>query len=667
MRRELLLLLPPLAGCLHHGGGPAATGPRHDTLRLYRAFADADKVYVLADPGDGVQRAFMVDTGASISVVTPDVASALGLEVSSHGDKLIGLGGRTDWRRSTLSHLRLGAYDVPEVEVAVGVPGVPTTAGLAPVAGILGNNVWGRFELAVDYRANELELARPGELPVPADAMPMTFNGQHVSTAVSLVVGPADAPVRQDLLLELDTGAHGIVISGSQGEMFRPVTTEGEEVILGVGAGDDVPVASFVRTTRRAPVHQVGIGGTKLDRELSLTWINYDQDRPAVGPPEMKGLVGFDVFEGNRVIFDYPGGRLSVKPSDQPAHFYDLHELMLRDLRRAKTLDELRQKARVLAVLGREEDSDAVIATVLERAPKDPEVTVLRARIARTHGEVAAALTMLRALSAGDLVDQGEIVGTVNGLWLAGEPEAARSLAEAAVAAKPEVSDAWIAASDARRVAGDLDGAREALRAANRIDELPEGHLLRRAWLASLSGDTLAAMTYARRLLDRSPTWGATLWLYGLEAARSGETALLGGDLDRALGRLHPGDRPLDFAALAWRLAGDTERARALAAEGTQRDCESPKVDSATKANCEAWYLAMEGRDLERARAQVEAAIAAKPDRSDYLDTEATVYEALGMYAEARDVAWHAASLSPDDVYLLWQAGRLDARARAGG
>lgn len=666
MRHPPALLLLPLVGCLHHGGGPAATGPRHDTLRLYRAFADADKVYVLADPGDGEKRAFMVDTGASISVVTPEVASALGLEVSSHGDKLIGLGGKTDWRRSTLEHLRLGAYDVPGVEVAVGVPGVPTTAGLAPVAGILGNNVWGRFELAIDYKANELTLARPGELPLPSGAMPMTFNGQHISTAVSLTAGPKDASVHQDLLLELDTGAHGIVISGAQGEMFRKVSTEGEEVILGVGAGDDVPVASFVRTTRRAPVHEVGIGGTTLERELNLTWINYDDTLPSVGPPEMKGLIGFDVFEGNRVIFDYPGGRLSVSPSEAQPHFYDLHELMLRDLRGKSDLDSLRQKARVLAVLGREDDADAVITKILASAPADPEVTVLRARMRRAHGEVDEARELLRGLNPADLVDQGEIVAAVNALWLAGDPAGALRLAEAAAAAKPEESEAWIAASDARRASGDLDGAMVALRTANRIDELPEGHLLRRAWLAALTGDTLASMTYARRLLDRSPTWGATLWLYGLEAAAGGEQALLGGDLDRALGRLHPQDRPLDFAALAWRLAGDAERSHALAVEGRERDCEIPKIEAETKANCEAWYLAMEGRDLEQARASVEAAIAARPDRSDYLDTEATVYEALGMLSEARDVAWHAASLNPDDVYLLWQAGRLDLRARGG-
>lgn len=650
-------------GCAHRGSTLAARGPRHDTLPLYRPFPDSDKVYVEADPGDGTRRVFMVDTGASVSVITPEVAAAIGVQVKDEGETLVGLGGRTAWRRATLPALKIGAYEVPDVEVAVGVPGVPTTAGLSPVAGILGNNVWGRFQLAIDYRANELELARPGTLALPDSATPMTFNGQHISTAVTLTVGPADAPISRELVLEVDTGARGLVVSGATGVGLESVTTQGEEVILGVGAGDDVPTANFIRTTRRAPVQAIQIGGATVTRDLELTWINFDADKEQVGPPEMRGLVGYEVLQDQRVIFDYPGARLALLPSDARPRTYDLHDRMLRELRGNRDLESLRLKATLLAILGREDEADIVISRVLDRAEKDPQATVLRARIRRSQGEPAEALQILQELGPSDLVDQGEIIAVVNGLWLAGDATKALGLAEEATRATPEASDAWVALSDARRASGDVVGARAALREANRLDELPEGHLLRRAWIASLEGDALASITYARRLLERAPTWGATFWLYGLEAAASGERGLLEEDIDRALGRLHPGDQPMDFAAIALRLTGDPGRASALANAGKARDCE--RVQDASRANCEAWYLAMAGEDLENARKRVEEAIAAAPERSEYLDTQATVYEAMGLLPEARDAAWRAATLSPDDVYLLWQASRLDARARS--
>lgn len=662
--------LPALAfvlfatGCAHRGGSPAALGPRRDTVPLYRPFPDADKVYVEADVGDGEKRIFMVDTGASVSVITPEVAAAVGLEVTDRGEQLIGLGGRTSWRRATIPRLEIGAFELPDVEVAVGVPGVPTTAGLAPVAGILGNNVWGRFQVLVDYHADELILGRPGALEVPASATPMTFNGQHVSTTVTLQVGPEDATLTKELVLEIDTGARGLVVSGSTGAGLEGVVTEGEEVILGVGAGDDVPTANFIRMTRRAPVSHVSLGGADVARDLELTWINYEQGADRVGPPEMRGLVGYEVLADQRVLFDYPGGRIGLMPGEGPVRRHDLHERMLAELRGRRDLESLRLKATLLAVLGREAEADEVIAAVLERAPGDPEATVLRARILRAQGDAAAAMTALSALTPGELVEQGEIVSVVNGRWLAGDAAGALALAEEAVAVRSEDSAAWVALSDARRVAGDLVGARTALRQANRLDELPEGHLLRRAWLASREGDALAAITFARRQIDRAPTWGATFWLYGLVATSAEDRALLARDLERALGRLHPGDRPLDFAALAWRLMGDAERARALAAEGRARDCE--RVDGESRANCEAWYLAMSGEELDRARQRIDEALTAAPGRSEFLDTRATVYEAMGELDAARAAAWQAAALSPDDVYLLWQAERLDAALARG-
>ena len=648
-----------LATACAHRGDPLQ-GPRRDSVPLYRAYDGADKIYVRAEvPGAG-ELVFLVDTGASVSVISDELAATLGLMVQDRGEELVGLGGRTAWRRALLPELRLGRFRFHNVDVAVGVPGVPTQSGLVPVDGLIGNNLWGQLQIAVDYKANRMDLARPGRLPVPGTATPMTFNGQHVSTAVVLV---ADG-TRRAVTLEVDTGARGLVLSGTAGEGLEALCTEGEEVILGVGAGDDVPTDNFIRLTRRVPVTSVELGGGLVQKKLDATWINYDQDQEEFGPPDLRGLIGFDVMEDQHVTFDYAGGRFAVTPSTRRARFHDLHDGLLRSLRGSSTPESVWLRASTYAFQGDLKRAEDLLGRWVMATPDDAKGRVLYARVRRAEGDVAGALDLLRGMDPAALAEEGEIIATVNGLWLAGELDAAAALADAAVAAAPESAEAWVALSDMRRVRGDLSGAREAISRANRLDERPDGHLLRRALISDAEGDAVGTIALTRQLLDRNPTWGASLWLYAMEAAGSADEALCRRDLDEALARLHPGDRPYDFAARARRALGDAEQAGALGLAGKTRDCVEAN-EPASQANCQAWYSAMTGQDLESADANIAAAMAAHPERSEFIDTAAVLKEVQGDLEQARALSWKAASLSPDDIYLLWQAARLDAAWKA--
>ena len=81
-----------------HRFGPTAVtvaidGPPMATFDLWRAQPGAEKIYVAADPGDGKERLFLLDTGAAISVLSRDVADELGLTVEDSGQFIVGLGG----------------------------------------------------------------------------------------------------------------------------------------------------------------------------------------------------------------------------------------------------------------------------------------------------------------------------------------------------------------------------------------------------------------------------------------------------------------------------------------------------------------------------------------------------------------------------------------------
>ena len=255
-------------------------------------------------------------------------------------------------------------------------------------------------------------------------------------------------------------------------------------------------------------------------------------------------------------------------------------------------------------------------------------------------------------------------LSAVNGLWLEKRGDEAQALARRAVQSHPESPFAWLALSDISRATRDFKTARTALRQANKLDQNPDGHLLRRAWIASEEGDHYASITHIRRLIELYPSGAVAPWFYALQVEDTEQVTLFLDDLDRARRRLHPGDGPLDFLAGAYQVIGQPELASAIMEEGIDRDCHGqvpPDASTETsRDNCEAWYRALVHRDLDRAHQQIQQAVSEHPNRSDYLDTLAVVQEARGDLLAARDAAWQAATLEPDDIYLLWQAARLE-------
>src|SRR5262245_51506467 len=114
--------IPPAAQV--HRFGPSAVrvavdGPPIGTFDLWRAQPGAEKIYVAADPGDGKERLFLLDTGAAISVLSREVADELGLTVEDSGQFIVGLGGQAAWEKATIPVLHLGPFEVKGVDVAV--------------------------------------------------------------------------------------------------------------------------------------------------------------------------------------------------------------------------------------------------------------------------------------------------------------------------------------------------------------------------------------------------------------------------------------------------------------------------------------------------------------------------------------------------------------------
>ncbi len=655
------LLSPPLSASTDNGPAWAdhsvVSGPRQVTLPLYRVGATGSKLYVETKLSDGKPRFLLLDTGAAVSVIHREVADELGLEVKALPRRIYGLAGSVPWHQAKLPEVRLGRLHVGPLAVAVGVQGTPTQAGGVPVAGILGNDVLQHFQVVVDYSTATLTLAAPDTLDPPAGATSMDFDGQHLRTGVTLQVGEGSSARPERVLLELDTGADGVLLFGESVGSFADSATEGLEPIYGIGAVDDLPSSNFLRSTRRLPIAATEFAGVVVEREIRARWLDGLGGSPLSGGGT-GGLLGHDVFDGNRLFLDYHAARVGMELSDTEPRVRDVRDRALQLSRRGRLALGSVDRARILAGLDRLDQAATFLERSRRRDADDHEATVILAAIWRIEGHPTEALGLTRTLPLDALVAHRELVSTVNGLWLAGEREESSAMARAAVDALPDAAHAWLALSDVLRAEGELAEARLALREVNRLAENPDGHLLRRAWIAQEEGDHFAAITHLRRLMDLYPHGGLTWWVYAMEAEGTAQEAQVWHDLERAASRLHPEDRPLDFLAAAHVVLGDAEGARRHALEGLARDCHRSTTAEGV-ANCEAWYRAMQRNELDEARARIGEAVAAEPDRTDFLDTQAMVYEASGDRARALRAAERAARLAPDDVYLRWQLERL--------
>ena len=204
---QTLLLVGGLSGCALHHPPRAPRATDLATLDLVRPYEGAEKIYVEVFLEDGRPALFLVDTGAGISVITNSLAERLGVVGKPQPGTLQGLSGEVPFVAGTLESLSLGGLELENVDVAIGVPGIPEITGWMEVGGILGNNVWGELAIAIDYPADEMVVARSGMIPLPEGASQMSFTGNHLLVEAEIDFGEEqeEGEMRR-VTLELDTG-----------------------------------------------------------------------------------------------------------------------------------------------------------------------------------------------------------------------------------------------------------------------------------------------------------------------------------------------------------------------------------------------------------------------------------------------------------------------------
>ncbi|NCG19753.1 MAG: hypothetical protein GWP91_12160, partial [Rhodobacterales bacterium] len=438
------------------------------------------------------------------------------------------------------------------------------------------------------------------------------------------------------------------------------------ESIRGIGASETMPPHRFLEMTRRVPIAEVALGGQRYPMNSSARWVDYqitDRDTCATG---MRALLGHEYLSEHQVWFDYARGRMKMRKTKAKEPRENGHQVLYdQDLARHGAEQPERALYRAKLLIGIDDVEGAI--TLLEQLPASisdeerAEARVLLVRLYRHGGDLDKAWEVLSPIAPGDLVEQGEIIGTVNGLLFEERADKALALANAGVLASPDRGDAWVARADVYLYIDEASKAAADLQQAANLEGYPDAHLLRRARVSQAQGDRHGAIAHIRKLLQLYPFAGEFLWFYALLLDEPGDATTFRYDMTYAMDRLHPDMQPIDFQVAANRVLGDQDRAVSLMDEGIAATCDLAPEGTHERDNCLAWFWSLAGVKQDEALRRIDSALSNTGERSDYLDTKAIVHLARGELHLASEAAYKAARLSPDDVYMLWQAERITA------
>lgn len=281
------------------------------------------RIYVPVRVGDLPAQWFILDTGATNTIIDTAVAAAAHLHVE-HA-RMVNGAGRGESRQGDTTALELHVGAVP---MTVGKPAVMDlahllgpTSGRAP-AGIIGSQFFREHFVDIDFAARMLTVRPPGDAAAAAftATIPLTFVESTPLAQVTLTL-PGGKAVSATALVDL--GAKSTFLLAEpfiERERLRQALPGAVTTGFGAGVGGDTSYA-FARTRRLAltaapamaldgAVVGLSVGGT-----LRSTWRD--------------GLLGAEFLARFRVGFDYAHQRLLLTPQASIPPRFDRSGLFL--------------------------------------------------------------------------------------------------------------------------------------------------------------------------------------------------------------------------------------------------------------------------------------------------------------------------------------------------
>jgi predicted aspartyl protease len=240
---------------------------------------------------------FVLDTGATATVVSNELADALALPRGETQDGR-GAAGKMTLVKSQLQSLTVGKETIESLPVSATDLSFLGRAMGEQVDGALGHSFLKHFAMTLDYATNALTLRRAGTGRALAEHE-IAFRWANAEDP--LVVLPVFVNEKGPYDFALDTGASRTVISLEIAAEFGLATEKTSQMTAGGGNG----------TVSRVRLSSLAVGAARQENLAAAASDFLAQLSVELGT-KLQGIVGYDFLRHYRVTLDYPRGVLSL-------------------------------------------------------------------------------------------------------------------------------------------------------------------------------------------------------------------------------------------------------------------------------------------------------------------------------------------------------------------
>lgn len=246
---------------------------------------------------------FILDTGASHCLISPELALTLGTKIESEKDAM-GAGGPVKLKLGRVSSIVVGAAQCSNVQVAITDELRRIGAAIqSRVDGDLGFDFLKNFVLIIDYRKCVLRLVPPSD-----SAQPGSMSFKLASASKPLILVPAIVNGEGPFQFALDTGASKTMLSMQLAQRLALQTTDDGPA---TGGGGQVKILS-------GNVASLTVGGATV-RNHSISAGEFLKMLSTAIGAELDGILGYNFLNQFKLIINYPHRTLEFAPTLPPS------------------------------------------------------------------------------------------------------------------------------------------------------------------------------------------------------------------------------------------------------------------------------------------------------------------------------------------------------------
>lgn len=243
---------------------------------------------------------FVLDTGATATVVSNELADALALPRGETQDGR-GAAGKMTLMKSQLPSLTVCHQTLENLPVSVTDLGFLARAMGTQVDGALGHSFLRHFAMTLDYATNALRLRRQVAGPERAlEQREIAFRWPNAEDP--LVVVPVFVNEKGPYDFALDTGASSTLISLELAAEFGLATGKISQLTAGGGNA----------TVSRVQLSSLAVGAARQENLAAASSDFLTQLNAELGS-KLQGIVGYDFLRHYRVTLDFPRWALTLE------------------------------------------------------------------------------------------------------------------------------------------------------------------------------------------------------------------------------------------------------------------------------------------------------------------------------------------------------------------